>query len=858
MAKIKRTSANIYIDGAPEGITQEQKTFFANQVQETLGSFTGSYEEAQNAINTAAQNSVNDGDKLKAAEQDISPVPAYKSREEILLENQANIDNGTAPETTAGGVLGSVTREGGGPLAAAATGAVLGSVVPGVGTLTGAGAGFASYGITKIITPAVKKLVERLGGTAIDMQELETAIADNLGLEKPDTPAEELAGATTQGVVDAATQVATGNLIGTTGKLLQGAQKLQGVNVNTLSKLNPANIAQMMQRGGGAISDQPIKQLIGGLGGGFGAEKGQQYAENQGWGETGQMTMSLFGGILGDMTTTGVSNIVESANDFLRKAPRMEMPEAIDKAIKASYNRGDIRYTDTTPRTDAEADLMDWMKSVGKNDVATNLERTGLLKEFAVNAGVTSPDYYSREITEDFWNKRIGTVNDLKGGIKDIYSRLSQGRTPKVKVGNTVDAIDAEIARLTNLGSNKYAAIRDRLPVWKEAVLTGNEQLLREEMHGLSTMEVPGINKVGDILESWANDLANNKQPIDFYRQFTEIASTGANAYKPIISELTDWREIAQGKNLVELESIRKNWGETFKGDTFKPIKGEGDAAYKSIYGALKDEVGEHIMNTGTRADYVQWQNSNVRLSNMAEEFKKGALKAFLNDEGSDPSLIMQFIRSEDQEIIGKVYKGLTPYGQGRLRAAIVADGINAAVIKGSGGELSANQFSDYLRAHAAQKGILMTSDDTSQVEGLTRWFDRTSGAESTTIARDTLPGKSIPGSRYAWARVIMGNPAVGIPLVAGGTVAGKQIVNAMESPPIRDMLIKYGELPERELAAGAGGELFKRISEALRGYANTQQRRDEREAEVGDASIPYSAAEARERGEQILKYGEK
>jgi hypothetical protein len=562
------------------------------------------------------------------------------------------------------------------------------------------------------------------------------------------------------------------------------------------------------------------RQVTGEAMAGLGAEKGRQFAEDKDMGQLGTLVMTMLGGMGGEMTTGAITGLTELASNLM-STKNMSMDDAVQEAIRQSYGRGEVRFTDIEARSSREQALQDWVRATSKSDIPMNRQRQQLIRDFAADAGVSTDDYYAREITDDFWNTRLEEVSELKGRKNELLDRLSQGRTPEVQVQNTIQAIDDEIARLTRLGEGRYKDIRDRVPSWREAVETGDEQLLRDEMHGISLMDVPGIDDIGLKLEGWANAIAEGRIPPNFEKELIEISSTGANAYKPIINELSNWREIARNKNLSELESIRHNWGEVFSGDDFKPVKGEGDKVYNSVYGALKEDMGDHIMSTGTQADYTNWQNADVRLAQMAEEFNSGTLKNLLNDSGADPSKIMQFVRNEDKEITETLYKQLSPFGQTRMRAAITADAVNAAT--GTGKIINANNFADHVRNHSAQKGILMSNDDTSQVEGLLRYLEQTAGSQGGISPGDAMPGKNIPGGRYAWARLIFSNPAMGLPLIVGGGLTLGGVAKALESPPARDILIKYGQIPEKELSGGRAGELVKRIREIISATASTE-----------------------------------
>ncbi len=52
--RINRTRSDIFIAGAPLQMTKEQRSFFADQVEATIGPFSGTYEDAKNHIDLNA------------------------------------------------------------------------------------------------------------------------------------------------------------------------------------------------------------------------------------------------------------------------------------------------------------------------------------------------------------------------------------------------------------------------------------------------------------------------------------------------------------------------------------------------------------------------------------------------------------------------------------------------------------------------------------------------------------------------------------------------------------------------------------------------------------------------------------
>ena len=89
-------------------------------------------------------------------------------------------------------MIGAATRQLALPAATAAAGATAGSVVPGVGTLAGAGAGFTAGVGAQLVADPLVNLTNYLFGTNIGSPtEALNKMLTEFGVEEPDTVAEQ-------------------------------------------------------------------------------------------------------------------------------------------------------------------------------------------------------------------------------------------------------------------------------------------------------------------------------------------------------------------------------------------------------------------------------------------------------------------------------------------------------------------------------------------------------------------------------------------------------------------------------------------------------------------------------------------
>jgi hypothetical protein len=186
------------------------------------------------------------------------------------------------PRTTAGGMIGAATRQLALPAATTAAGATAGSVVPGVGTLAGAGAGFTAGVGAQLVADPLVNLTNYLFGTNIGSPtEALNKMLTEFGVEEPDTVAEQLAGT----AASAATGVPPTLQA---GKALMGAQGAARAQAG----MAPTTARESIGR---ALADSPTAQLASAATGAVAAET----AAEMGGGAGLQLAAGLAGGLAG-------------------------------------------------------------------------------------------------------------------------------------------------------------------------------------------------------------------------------------------------------------------------------------------------------------------------------------------------------------------------------------------------------------------------------------------------------------------------------------------------------------------------------------------------------------------------------
>lgn len=636
------------------------------------------------------------------------------------------------PATTVGGALGGAARAAGPTGIAAAIGLPLA----------------AAERITHAITPFIADFVnEKLGlkGTKYEQmnsQEMYDFIADKMGVERPDTPAEQLVASGARGAAEALGALGTGGAL-QIGKPALGTGSLaQGV--------------------GKVLAEQPLKQVVGGALSGVGAEGGAQIAESKDMGPVGSILLPLGLGLAGDIAGTGLVDAATRVNKLIT-ARGMDLPDAAAEAIRLSQGRGEIFLSDIDPKTSGAEAGRSFRETTsgGTQDLRLqrNFQRRQNIYDTMDDFGVVEGDYYARDIVDDFITKRGDLVDKWKGEKTEVIERLSHG------------GMD----------------IGEDLPVEYTV----------------------DISKTLDLIESTRADLS----------------SLNDSSLQPIINTLTNWEGSLDGKNLVQIEFLRKRLRNAFKDPNLAAVKDDGSKLAKKVYDSLNQEMGEYITKQGGPEDFRKWKTSNEALASMMGDFEISAVQNLIKKGEFTPSLITSFMRNNDKEMLETLYDGLSTEGRNRARSAIMADMAKDATDLG---DLSPNQFAREIADQGEKHRVFFREEDGAQLEGLRKWLEITKRDEFS-AGSAARPGSQLPGGQYALARGLWADPRIGIPVALAGKLGAGKFSKWLERGDVRDLMIKYAAIPEDKIAT-AGQELGKRIGEMYRSYmAATEDNQIER-----------------------------
>ena len=283
--------------------------------------------------------------------------------------------------------------------------------------------------------------------------------------------------------------------------------------------------------------------------------------------------------------------------------------------------------------------------------------------------------------------------------------------------------------------------------------------------------------------------------------QIGKLKALKTKEVQPVIDRLEDWRSSIQDQPLSNIETLRKQIGESFKAPELVAARSTGEKALNSIYGALRDDMGDYIKTYGQRRDFDKWKIANKRLSGLAGELKTGALKSVLKSGDATPEVVERMLFSKKPSEVRTLYAGLTEQGKAHARTAIIA---RAAEKAGGMENISPAKFTNEVKRLGKSTGVFFKGDELKRINGLTRALDITRRAATAAEMPATGVQVALPVGAAILTDILGG---AGAATAAGLTVGLASRV--YESAPVRNLLIK---LPQTIKGSPEEAAMFKRL----------------------------------------------
>jgi hypothetical protein len=392
--------------------------------------------------------------------------------------------------------------------------------------------------------------------------------------------------------------------------------------------------------------------------------------------------------------------------------------------------------------------------------------------------------------------------------LQTVGERIPVAGTGGVRQAQQTERIEAVRNLLRDFGADDAARAAD--DVMKDLATKRGADLSK---YVRSKTEV--IERLG---QTGTVPMTNTVQAID--DQITKLQGLRTQEVAPIIERLTDWKAALQGQNLVNVETLRKQIGESFKAPELASIRGIGEKALSSIYKPLKQDMESFITQVGERRDVTKWKVADKRLADLAGELDMGTLKSVLRRGDATPEVIGNMLFSKKPSEVSQLYASLTPSGRESARAAILARAAEKATADvAEGTVISPDKFANEVKRLGTSIGVFFTGDDLKQVEGLTRVLNITKRASEAAAAPPTGVQAAIPVSAAALSSFFGG----GLPgfIATLGTAGGVGVAARIyESAPVRNLLIK---IPQTVSGSPEEAALLKRLTATIQQQQQAQ-----------------------------------
>jgi hypothetical protein len=327
--------------------------------------------------------------------------------------------------------------------------------------------------------------------------------------------------------------------------------------------------------------------------------------------------------------------------------------------------------------------------------------------------------------------------------------------------------------------------------------------------------------------------------------EITKLKSLNLPKVDSVIKELDDWKAALSGQELTNIEVLRKQIGENFKAPELAAVRSTGEKALSSIYGVLRDEMGDFIKSTNGSSDFVKWKVANKKLADMAGELKTGTLKSTLNRGDMDASAVERMLFNQKPGEIKQLFRALTTEGRQNAKIAILSKAAKDAAEDVAGIErINPDKFIRNLQKTSKSVGIFFDANELSRVNGLVKVLGATRRAADASLHLPTGMQNyynnflGLLGVGGAGA-VASGGSAGIIPAIgAAGTIG--VAARVYESAPIRNILLRLSKVEQgtsefQRLSAQLNDEILRQSATAQRVAliaSRTEQARTEQERE--------------------------
>jgi hypothetical protein len=235
-------------------------------------------------------------------------------------------------------------------------------------------------------------------------------------------------------------------------------------------------------------------------------------------------------------------------------------------------------------------------------------------------------------------------------------------------------------------------------------------------------------------------------------------------------------------------------------------VSGEAQKSLNRIYNPLREDMGAFIRANGGSREANKWMIANRRLSELAGDLDKQALKSVLRNGDATPEAVNNLLFSQKRSDVAALYRALTPEGRANARAAVMDK-----VFRDIGGDMEAISPEKFITAVKKQGnaiGVLFSPEEAQRIGGLVKALNLTRRAgEAGVLTNSGQQGVALAGLSSLTGVIgglLGGSTATGgataaATVAAAGAIGG--LARVMESRAARNILLQLSKAKPQEEA---------------------------------------------------------
>lgn len=376
----------------------------------------------------------------------------------------------------------------------------------------------------------------------------------------------------------------------------------------------------------------------------------------------------------------------------------------------------------------------------------------------------------------------------IKAG-KDAGVRVmtSDVRPPKTFTGKILRATGERIPYAGTAGpraaqqEERIKAVRDLAQDFGADIAGEYLDDIADDLARTRGGQIAGLTRAKDaVIDSVQAPFVAERTAQAIDEQVARLRGINEGAFAPVIQQLEAFKaNILSGKTLRQVEGNRKLLGDMFSAPNLAAIKGDGQKAINAIYGPLREDMAAFIKQHAGEQALTRWAKANERLAGLAGELDSAAFRNVLKNAEVTPEQVGRLLSNRNPSEVRRLYSNLSPAGQAKARAGIIAMAIDAA---GGLEKVSPDQFANAIARNSKAAGVVFEGADLARLEGLQRLLQATKQASVASAA----PPTGVQNSQLLGGYLAGASGPVSLPLIA--SIGG--LARLYESAATRNLLI--------------------------------------------------------------------